>query len=181
MAKLKKKTNKKNTLKLTKLYPGLNKGGLGLPISQLSQMALNMTQINTFQLPSGTSRPWGKERTIYCRGQRPRRLGIYTLLILLQSTRGRRECSRVRDHPHTCPDPAEWMMPCIFPQTYVSDTVNPLILFRNQAAGSKVSGWMSQGRREALPLSATQKDPLMNSSTGSGQPQTSLLSREQRC
>lgn len=104
MAKLKK------TLKLTKLYPGLNKGGLGLPISQLSQMALNMTQINTFQLPSGTRRPWGKWRTIYCRGQRPRRLGIYTLLILLQSTRGRRECSRVRDHPHTCPDPAGWMM-----------------------------------------------------------------------
>lgn len=82
MAKLRK------TLKLTKLYPGLNKRGLGLPTSQLSQMVLNMTQINTFQLTNGTRLPWGIWRTIYYRGQRPRRLRIYTPLLLPQSTHG---------------------------------------------------------------------------------------------
>lgn len=79
---------KKNN-NITKLYPGLNKGGPGLPISQLSQMGLNMTQINTFQLSNGTRLPWGKWRTIYYRGQRPRGLRIHTPALLLQSTHGR--------------------------------------------------------------------------------------------
>lgn len=83
MAKLKK------TITLTKLYPGLNKGGPGLPISQLSQMGLNMTQINTSQLSSGTRLPWGKWRTIYYRGQRPRGFRIHTPPLLLRSTHGR--------------------------------------------------------------------------------------------
>lgn len=87
----------KKPITLTKLYPGLNKGGPRLPISQLSQMGLNMTQINTLQLSNGTRPPWGKWRTISYRGQ-----GIQEShsTALLGCTHGRGGGHRGRAHPH---------------------------------------------------------------------------------
>lgn len=58
----------KTPITLTKLYPGLNKGGPELPISQLSQMGLNMTQINTFQLSNGTRLPSGEKENNILQG-----------------------------------------------------------------------------------------------------------------